>query len=872
MNAERWRRIDQVLDAALATDPSRWPDLLDRLCRGDPELRRVVDRLLGQVEHVNGFLEAPPAAVAAALIGETESAEARRQQGRRIGPFEIIREIGRGGMARVFLARRADGHFEQDVALKLLRPGLDSDTDHERFRVERQILASLDHSHIARLLDGGVTDEGQPYLALEHVDGRPIQVYCDDESLDLRRRLELFLTVCDATQYAHQRLIVHRDLKPSNILVTADGRVKLLDFGLAKLLEPDVAHTTRTRQPWMTPEYAAPEQVLGEPVTTLTDVYQLGTVLYQLLAGRLPFGGNGNSLHRLELAVLHDEPQPPSAFVAALRGDLDAIVLKAIRKEPEQRYASVDELAQDIRRHLSSHPVHARRASFAYRTRRLVRRRRIETLAVASITLTLIGAAAFSTVQARRAVAERDRAEAESHESEAVTSYLLGLFEASDPEKATAESLTARDLLQRGVARAEALRGQPAVQARMFETTGLVYQRLGQYADGQTLLERALALRRGEQGADGPEVAATLLSVSDGLLRLGHIAAADSAAREALAIRERTLGNDDPAVASALEQLANLSVYRGDLRASEAQLRRALEIRQQALGPMDSMTALSHLTYGASLRRRGRTVEAESEFRRARFIYEAVHGPIHPQVAEATIHLAYLLADNPARAAEAEPLYRRALEIRRRVYGERHLRVASTLSDLSTYLSQRGEHAQALSMARRYVDIMRRAYGPEHSSVAYATSQLAGKLHAAGELAEAEQLFREALALERRTRGNDHVNVVGHEVNLARLLIDQRRMAAADTLLRDAIRISERIGGSQSPQGATPHALRGVILTHAGDFPAADSILRQAARVLEQQTTPDSPRLREIYGWLADLYDTWSRPAVAARFRALANR
>ena len=872
MNAERWRRIDQVVDAALATEPSSWPALLDRLCQGDPELRSDVDRLLAQLEHVNGFLESPPAAVAAALIGEKEAAEAGRQQGRRIGAFEIIREIGRGGMARVFLARRADGQFEQHVAVKLLRPGLDSDADHERFRVERQILASLDHPHVARLFDGGVTDEGQPYLVLEHVDGRPINAYCDAESVDLRHRLELFLTVCDATQYAHQRLIVHRDLKPSNILVTADGRVKLLDFGLAKLLEPDVALATRTRQPWMTPEYAAPEQVLGEPVTTLTDVYQLGMVLYQLLAGRLPFGGNGDSLHRLEAAVLHDEPPPPSGFVASLRGDLDAIVLKAISKEPGQRYASVDELAQDIRRHLSSHPVHARRASFGYRARRLVRRRRMETLAVASITLTLIGAAAFSTVQARRAIAERDRAEAESHESEAVTSYLLSLFEASDPDKATAESLTARDLLQRGVARGEALRAQPAAQARVFEATGLVYQRLGKYAEGQVLLERALELRRSEEGADGPAVAATLLHVSDGLLRLGRIADADSAAREAVSIRERTLGRDHPEVAGALQQLANISVYLGDLRASEAQLWRALEIRRRALGPLDSLTAASHLAYGSILRRRGRIADAEREFRHSLSIFEQVHGQDHPQVAQATIHLAYLLADIPARAAEAEPLYHRALEIRRRVHGERSLWVASTLSDLSAYFSLRGEHGRAVPMARQYVDIIRRAYGPEHSSMAYATGQLATKLHAAGELDEAERLFREALALERRARGDHHGNVAGHEYNLAALLVDQGRLAEADTLLLDAIRINDRAGGPNSPASAIPLALRGVIRTHTGDFSAADSFLRQAARVLEDQTTPDNPRVREVYGWLADLHDAWSRPADAARYRAMATR
>lgn len=872
METERWRQIEQVVDAALATDPSEWPALLDTLGRDDPDLRREVDALLGQLGWVRGFLESPPAAAAAGLVAEIRQAEARRQQGRRIGAFQIVRELGRGGMARVFLAQRADGQFTQQVALKLLRSDLDSDADHERFRVEREILASLDHPHIARLLDGGVTDEGQPYLVLEHVDGRPLNVYCDDSALSIRRRLELFLTVCDATQYAHRRLIVHRDLKPSNILVTSAGSVKLLDFGLAKLLQPDTAQLTRTRQRWMTPEYAAPEQVLGAQVTTLTDVYQLGVVLYHLLTGRLPFRARGDSLPQLEAAVLRDEPVPPSSFAAALRGDLDAIVLKAIRKEPEQRYASVGELAQDIRRHLSSHPVLARRPSLAYRMRRLVRRRRIETLAVMTIALTLIGAVAFSTRQAQHAVAERNRAATEARQSEAVTAFLLDLFEANDPSEMSADSLTARDLLQRGVARAERLRQQPDVQARMLETTGRIYQRLGHYAAGQVLLERALALRRSEHGVTSFEVAATLQSVVDGLLRMGRVAAADSAAREVLAINERLLGPGHPNVATALQQLANVSVHRGDLREAEAQLHRALEIRQRALGPDDSLTATSHLAYGASLRRRGRTAEAEREFRRALSIYESVHGPVHPQVAEATIHLAYLLTDDAARAAEAESLYRRAIEIRRLVFGAGHPHAANALSDFSTYLSERGDHQQAIPMARQYLHILLRAYGPEHSAVAYATSQLAFRLQAAGELRDAERLFREAVALERRTRGDDHANVAGHEFNLARLLVGRGQLAEADTLLLDAIRIQERISGPQSVSAGVARALRGVIFTRTGDFAAADSVLRHAVRTLEAQITRDSPQLREIYGWLADLHVAWSRPVVAAHYRKLAGR
>ena len=351
MNVDRMRRVEAVLDAALTRDPTDWPALLDERCSGDPDLRREVEALLGRLDTAERFLESPPGAVAAAIVAEARESGgwsgAGALEGRRIGAWRVVRELGRGGMSRVFLAERADGQFEQRVALKLLRPGLDSELDRERFRTERQILATLSHPGIARLLDGGMTEEGVPYLVMEHVDGVPLDRYCAEHDLPLAERLRLFRTVADATHYAHRNLVVHRDLKPSNILVAADGAVKLLDFGIAKLLQPgpESAAATRTGHRWMTPQYAAPEQVRGDAVGTLTDVYQLGVVLYELLAGRLPFADRTGSLFELERAILEEEPPPPSAVAArespargrVLRGDLDAIVMKAMQKEPDRR-------------------------------------------------------------------------------------------------------------------------------------------------------------------------------------------------------------------------------------------------------------------------------------------------------------------------------------------------------------------------------------------------------------------------------------------------------------------------------------------------------------------------------------------------------
>ncbi|HZI99059.1 MAG TPA: serine/threonine-protein kinase [Gemmatimonadaceae bacterium] len=852
MDIHRWQKIQELLDVALETDPARWSDVLRERCSGDPDLKREVESLLSRLNTAESFLDSPPSALAAALVADASETDSDQYAGRQFGAYRLVRQIGHGGMSRVYLAERTDGEFEQQVTIKLLRAGMDSPADLERFRRERQILARLNHPNVARLLDGGVTAEGVPYLVMEYVEGETIDRYCKDHKLGLRERLTLFLTILDATQYAHRNLVIHRDLKPANIFVTADGAVKLLDFGLAKMLELDPLASadamTGTAQRWMTPEYAAPEQIRGEPVSTLTDVYQLGAVLFELLTGTLPFGRRGRSTYELERAIMNDDPAAPS-----LSGDLDAIILKALQKEPEQRYASVDAFADDVRRHLSSHPVHARAPSAAYRAQRYLRRHRIEVIATAGIAITLIIGSVFSFAAARRAMAARDRAETASSESEAVTSFLLDLFQANAPDEPRTDSITARELLRRGVARAELLNEQPDVQARLFETTGRIDQRLGRYAEGEALVERALQVRRRAHGNLSPDVANTLLVVSEGLLRLGRVPAADSAAREALTIQERILGPDDAAIASTLDQLATVAIYRGDLPAAESHMLRSLNLRQRTLGANDTLTALSHLSYGSLLLRTGHASNAEREFRNALAIYERAHGPNHPQVAQSLLKIAYLLEDDDTRWPEAEPLYRRALAIRRRVYGDQNLWVANTLHDFSEFLSQRGDKEQAVALAREYLEMMRGAYGRDHSSVAFATNRLAAMLFRAGKLDESEALFKEAIDIERRARGPNHANVGGHEVEFSRLLIARGKLDTADSLLRDAIRITEMISGSQHPNTALARGLRGVILMRRHDYAAADSTLRDAIRILERTTTRDYPELREMYGWLAEL-------------------
>src|SRR5262245_8366923 len=492
-------RVARIFGEALERPAAERRAFLDAACASAPELRAEAESLLAAHEQAGGFLDEIDTAREAALLDAT--AEPEPPEGRRVGPYRLLREVGRGGMGVVYLAERVEGGFEQRAAIKLVKRGMDTDAILRRFLRERQILAGLEHASVARLLDGGVTDDGHPYFAMEYVDGEPLTVYCENRQLGIEARLRLFEEACRAVQHAHGKLVVHRDLKPSNMLVTGEGRLKLLDFEIAKLLTEDDDATaitlTQVGTRVLTPDYAAPEQVRGEPVTTATDVYALGVVLYELLAGRLPHGGERRSLGEMARAICEEEPRAPSMAAAAqprrareLRGDLDTVVLKALSKEPSRRYASAEALAEDIRRFLSGHPVRARRDTVGYVVTKFVRRHKVgvaaATVAVLSLLLGLAGTAWQAAVAAR----ERDRARLEAERAEKVKEFLVGLFKASDPAESTGEAITARELMDRGAERIEKeLAGHPSLQAELFEIVAGISHELGRYEQARSLAE-----------------------------------------------------------------------------------------------------------------------------------------------------------------------------------------------------------------------------------------------------------------------------------------------------------------------------------------------------------------------------------------------
>ena len=556
MSQERWQRAKEIFHEALERDPEERRVFLAEACAGDGSLRSQVESLLASDAERLPWLDAPVFEAAAEMLTSDPGEGLARQ---RIGPYELIREIGRGGMGAVYLAKRADDEFQQQVAVKLLKRGMDSDDILRRFRQERQILASLDHPHIARLLDGGVTADGAPYFIMEHIEGVPLAAYCDQHRLGVPDRLGLFRAVCSAVHYAHGHLVVHCDLKPGNILVTVGGVPKLLDFGVAKLLGSEhVPRLTATTAPGlnlMTPEYASPEQVRGERVTTASDVYSLGVVLYELLTGQPPYRFESRTPREIERIICEDEPVSPSTAVREqartgrrtvgrpagdaragtlrelrrdLAGDLDNIVLMAMHKDPGRRYGSVEQLSEDLRRHLESLPVIARKDTWRYRAGKFIRRHRVATSAAALVALSLMAGIVATTWQAREARAQREKARVQQVAAEQVADFLARLLREADPFGAKGETVTVRHLLDEGAKQIDrGLRDQPEVRARMMDTIGVAYVNLGLYGEALPLLEGALEIRRRLLAEEAPEVAESLNNLGWLLRKKGDVKAAE---------------------------------------------------------------------------------------------------------------------------------------------------------------------------------------------------------------------------------------------------------------------------------------------------------------------------------------------------------
>ncbi|MCB9854019.1 MAG: serine/threonine protein kinase [Phycisphaerales bacterium] len=847
---EQWKLVDRLFHEIADLPADERKRFIEMFIGADASLRLEVESLLASDGGARDFLETPALGdqVNALSALPLEESPDDSSVGQLIGPYRIERQIASGGMSVVYLGVRADGHYEQQVAVKLIKRGMDTDQILRRFLQERQTLANLDHPNIAKLLDGGVAEDGRPYLVIEFVAGVPIDRYCDQKRLSVSERIALFETVCAAVHYAHQNLVIHRDLKPANILVTQNGVPKLLDFGVAKVLSDTSGNGSQTltamASRMLTPEYASPEQLCGRPMTTASDVYSLGVVLYELLSGHRPHQLRQLSRKEIERLVCEADPEKPSSAIGRLgprvgealtgaeitpqsvsslrraspeglrrrlRGDLDNIVLMAMRKDPHRRYASAEQFCEDLRRHRTGLPVSARKDTVWYRTTKLVKRNKVGFAAAVMIVMSLLTGAMGIVWKAHEAQVQRDvartnltraehaeqqakkaaeQANAKAEVARQALEFMQDLFGPPRVASAYLQAPTAQSILDHGAERLEQTEStyDPALRATLMDVIGWSYMKLGLFDRAQTLFDQGLALRLKQFGESHTDVLDSL---------------------ESLGTLNNTVGN-----------------FKEAIRYREW----ALEISRKLGGPDSMMVVIALSNLGIELAEVGQDSEAERLFSEAMEISRraAPRGP-KDKWDNARIFLLNNLASERAKLGrhdEAEPLFREALALIRQIRGDDAPSVADALENLGIELMRQRRLDEADDLMEQALSMRKKLFGPDNVMVAQSLNSIAVSRYARGDYDATLEYCRQALAIRRE-----------------KLPPDAPQIAESETLLA-------------------------ACLIRLGRFEEAEELLLASFSVLEESRTLDSPRTRVTLGQIIKLYQLWGKPEKAEAWKA----
>jgi eukaryotic-like serine/threonine-protein kinase len=833
MSAERWQKIKEIFFAAQEQAGSGRQTYLAGACEGDEGLREEIESLLASYDKAEDFIENPAFDVAG-----IEDGGSRKFVGHHIGPYKILSEIGRGGMGAVFLAERDDAEFRQRVALKLIRRGLDTEDVLRRFRNERQILAALNHPHVARLFDGGSTDTGLPYFVMEYIEGLPLVEYCDGNKLSINERLKLFRKVCEAVAYAHRNLVIHRDLKPSNILVAQEGEPKLLDFGVAKFLNPElfnqpVARTAPALR-IMTPEYASPEQVQGRNVTTATDVYSLGVILYELLTAHRPYRLTSRRPDHLARAICDEVPEKPSTAIGRveeaedstgqttkltsesvgaarseqprslrriLQGDLDNIVLMALRKEPERRYKSIEAFAADIERFLKGRPITARPNTLRYRAEKFVRRNTLAVIAASLIFLSVVAGIAATVWQARNAKeqarvasAERDRARLEADKAARVSLFLQSMMLTASPNWNTpgfgsSSDVTLIEVIDEAAQRVKTeFADQPESLAKIQHNLGLVYTYRGRYEEGESQLRAAYELSLRLYGEEHPETLQNTRDLAAVLMLKGEYDESGALYQKALVIYRKRLdlgkteGNTLLGFAGTLSDVGFLHRLKGEPKIAEPFLHESLQQSDKFTGSARAVVAipLSHL--GMARYEQGDLDDAEKYVRQSIVEYRRLPGNLRVEVGGSLLNLGKILMTK-GDYKQAEVQIRECLELYRQRLGNTHPHRATAVSHLSHLKYLEGDYAGAAEDAVKALELSRKALPEKHPNIAYPLTTLGLILTRRGQPASGEKHLREALEIRRRVMSEDSWLIAETAGALGECLRGQKRFEEAERLL-----------------------------------------------------------------------------------------
>ncbi|MEZ5499084.1 MAG: tetratricopeptide repeat protein [Steroidobacteraceae bacterium] len=909
MTSDAWHKLETAFARALSLQGEQREIFVAEFAAAEPALGAELRRLLSADGDADAELVDPIAATAASLARERGDPWV----GRVIGAWTITRRLAGGGMGAVFLAERSDHQYEQAAALKVMAAQLVAPEAIGRFKSERQILANLNHPFIAKLIDGGSTDEGVPYLVMEYIDGMPIDQYCDGKRLRVAERVALFRKVCEAVDYAHRNLVVHRDLKPSNILVDAQGNPRLLDFGIAKLIEADSArHTvamTREGTRVMTPEYASPEQVRGQPVSVATDVYSLGVLLFRLLTGQSPYGANPTTPLEIARAIVELDPRRPSTAVSltgsdaqvgehrrvsldvlrrALLGDLDNIILKSLQKDPERRYPTAEALAADLRRYLANEPVQARGDDWLYKGRKFTIR---HWRGVTMTTLALVGSAAIAGYYTKRLTDERDRANLAASQAAQVSGFLSRLFDSASAFASKGEAITAFDLLEQGSRDIEQLREQPQLQAELQRIMGTSYTSLGFTTRSTPMLEAALATKEAATPRDELSIAETLENLSEAYRQQGQLEPAESYLRRALAVREAELGENDALIAhtqarigavlhdrrdydgalaiekQALETFIALGLgedpaaidVRGNLCNSLDSLGRydeaaamfaeTIALSRRIEGEMDPNTLIRMANYGLLMTRQGRLDEALQQFdvalERGRKVWP-----------EDNDNLAFMASSRAAvlkrmgHMSDALAGYEEAARITRKGLGEHNARYSMRLRGLGTVLLDMGRYQQADAMLQRALQLAIELQGEDGPQAAQLWMFLGMSSREQQRPAQAEAYLRKSLAHANRMTKYNQLNA---RSTLAAAISAQGRYSEAEQLVQQLLGEMIAVNGENSPVNIPFLSMAGVHYRRAGNLQRALEMGERAYRLAE----PEMAKARWVAALaVADYADT----------------
>jgi serine/threonine-protein kinase len=842
MNPEKWKKIELICYEAMDLSGEQLDTYLMESCGDDKEILNEVRSLLQQNDtgdSMRPFVSSPSSFIFSDHSGVGEHF---------IGPYRLIRELASGGMGQVFLAMRDDDQYKRFVALKVIRKDLVDQRILDRFYEERRILASLNHRFIARLFGGGTDDRGVPWFAMEYVDGETITAYTERRNLSINEVIELFLKVCSAVQYAHQNLVIHRDLKPENILIASDGDPKLLDFGIAKLLSQEpVDGRTQYQNRIMTPEYASPEQVSHDPVSTVSDVYSLGVLLFRLTTGSLPYSFEKKSPASIEKTVCHTIPELPSRKSGnrLLKGDLDSVIMKALKKDPAERYASVEQFANDLKRYLQNRPVTAGKDSLLYRARKFTLRNRWSVAVSAAIVLMILSFSVITFIQSRTIQARAIEAEQQRDRAEQVSAFLTDLFNSVNPDEAEDNALSAIDLLKRGAERVDnELTDQPDLQASLYQVISDVYEKLGLYDESLDLAGKAYQANVSLYGAVHPETARSLNAMGWLYRQKADYETADSLLSEAVAMRREIFGDTHPDVARSLNDLAVLKQSMGDYAAADTLLFESITIRQSLSdSPQEALgVALSNhaaLKYGL-----GDFEAAESQMKDALNIFMETAGPRDMRTANVLSNLgAILMTVN--KMDEAVGYYEQALGARSALLSPDHPDIASSYAHLGNLYRRTGDFDNAETALLRALNMRRTLFGDDHELI-YDSKRLLGLLYDNMEdFSQAEIYYTEAADGFRQQNPMGHNEMAETLHNLGSLYLQHNDPDRAESYLREALEMRGRILGDAHALTLSSQINLGICSAELGNHDRSRELLESAITRLDESGM-DAPDLRNL--------------------------